>query len=251
MKKMAFFLGIFFFGFASLALTQPDPRDSVILESKSVLPGSGYPAFTMTIYITNKDSLKGFMLVYGERALEGDVRAVEHERCCQWQFVNCLTNTLRYRGVCLAFVCEPADAETVLALGYSAGSDPSTIEPPNAVRKAIWELRFDSAVGGPGAIEFDSARAWGGFVTSFTNIYGQELPVNFVKSVITVRPKGDFNLDGSLSGADVVELLNCVFDMGMPGGGAYPCDLNCDSKRSPADVILELMAVFMGHTFPC
>ncbi|MCI0406913.1 MAG: hypothetical protein L0Z48_07145 [candidate division Zixibacteria bacterium] len=42
---------------AGNALAQPDARDSVILESKTVAPGTGQPYTTVTVYITNKDSL--------------------------------------------------------------------------------------------------------------------------------------------------------------------------------------------------
>jgi hypothetical protein len=48
---------------------QADPRDSVILESKIVLPGAGDSAFTMKVYITNKDSLTFLTLALKESTL--------------------------------------------------------------------------------------------------------------------------------------------------------------------------------------
>jgi len=252
MKKLVLLFGFFFFGFASFALAQPDSRDSVILESKIVLPGAGDPAFTMKVYITNKDSLRAFFLVLKKNRIEGEADVFIPYTCCADRFVNYLTNTLLDRRVCIpeCYIGPFVNPDTLFMWGRWDYEQVSTLEPPNAVRKALWEIKFDSVYPPPGSVEYDSAQYFG-FVTSFVNIQGQQIPVNFVKSVITVRPKGDFNLDGSLSGADVVELLNCVFDMPMPAGGAYPCDLNCDGRRSPADVIWELYAVFMGQAFPC
>lgn len=228
-----------------------DPRDSVILESKIVLPGAGDPAFTMKVYITNKDSLTFLTLALKESTLtNGAYAQLSGPWCPPRNFMRFLTNTLNKTIDVCPFPYEGKSPDRFIISGGFDPFDLTTIEPPNATRKAIWEITFDSVFPDSGTFEIDSTHVQN-LPTTFTTTEPRELPVNFVKSVITVRPKGDFNLDGSLSGADVVELLNCVFDMGMPGGGAYPCDLNCDNKRSPADVILELMAVFMGRGFPC
>ncbi len=69
---------------------------------------------------------------------------------------------------------------------------------------------------------------------------------------ITQRFKlGDLNLDGQHSIADVVLLLNKVFQ-NLP----YPApeefgDMNCDSRFSPADLVLLLNTVFLWSPFFC
>ena len=62
--------------------------------------------------------------------------------------------------------------------------------------------------------------------------------------------KGDLNLDGSLSPADAVLFLSCVFS----GTGNCPLstiDSNCDGDVSSADAVIMLNAVFSGIPFPC
>lgn len=231
----------------------PDPRDSIILESKTVLPGVSRPAFTMKVYITNKDSLTDLVLALTKGRISGGADIFTPRTCCPYNYLNFLTNTLRYRGACIPECnTDPFEyTDTLASLVMWDLFDASTLEPPNAVRKALLEIKFDSVLSYPGIIEFDSARVLGTLVTSFSNVRSQVLPVNFVKSIITVMPKGDFNLDGSLSSADVVELLNSVFLMEMQPSGVYPFDLNCDGARSPADAVWELYAVFLGRPFPC
>ncbi len=75
--------------------------------------------------------------------------------------------------------------------------------------------------------------------------------VGRVKVVQAGAPgKGDMNANGSLSAADVVLLLNCVFSM---SGNCDLCfaDVNCSGGLSAADVVLELNVVFVGAAFPC
>lgn len=245
---------------ASVAVAQPDPRDSIILESKSVLPGGGRPAFTMRVYITNKDSLAYLTLALKEQTLSGNAYALLARPRNFSGVVNRLTNTLPYYPVC-SYGCFDYDGMSPDAFLLGSGFDPTlidppngdsvneSIEPPNAVRKAIWEIKFDSVLPGSGTIEFDTARVTSS--TGFTNTIPRDIPVNFEKSIITVMPKGDFNLDGALSATDVVEILSAVFSPEAPAAGAYPFDLNCDGQKSPADVIWELYAVFIGRQFPC
>ncbi|HXF48915.1 MAG TPA: alkaline phosphatase D family protein [Verrucomicrobiae bacterium] len=62
--------------------------------------------------------------------------------------------------------------------------------------------------------------------------------------------KGDLNLDGSFSPADVVAHLVCVFDDNT--GNCNPClsDLNCSGDLTPADTVLELFRVFSNERLP-
>lgn len=177
--------------------------------------------------------------------------------------VSPLTNTLRY-NVATSFSgynSNSPDGFTV-ATGFDpAAIDPpngdsvnETIEPPNAARKAVWELKFDTVWATAGTFELDSSNACCqpiGFVT----IEPLDVNVNFLKSTITVPspPKGDLNWDLALTTADVVLILNCVFcsDCPSPPAGTAACDLNCEGMLTPADVVLELYAVFLGRHFPC
>ena len=83
------------------------------------------------------------------------------------------------------------------------------------------------------------------------NMQGGKIDVNFVKAVLTVTGKGDMNLDGALTSADVVLLMNCVFAGIGPPSGVLSCDLNCDGLATSLDVVLLLNAVFWGDPFPC
>jgi len=56
---------------ATTVFAQPDPRDSVILESKTVAPGSGAAYATVKVWITNKDSLLFMSLPLIEKSTSG------------------------------------------------------------------------------------------------------------------------------------------------------------------------------------
>jgi hypothetical protein len=133
-------------------------------------------------------------------------------------------------------------------------ADPATIEPPNDIRKAIWELKFDTVWAAAGTFEIDSTTV-GSLYAAFVNTEPQTLTVNFLESFIDVppAPKGDLNWDLALTAADVVLELNCIFcsDCPPPSVGTSACDMNCDGMSSPADVVLELYAVFLFRPFPC
>jgi hypothetical protein len=55
-------LGYCLFAALSSSAQTPDPRDSVIIESKTVYPGNGPAAAYVKVYITNKDTLAGYTL---------------------------------------------------------------------------------------------------------------------------------------------------------------------------------------------
>lgn len=74
-------------------------------------------------------------------------------------------------------------------------------------------------------------------------VFGATLNPNFIK--------GDLNLDGKLSPADVAMELNAVF-LGRPFPAPFEsADGNCDTELTPADVALQINAVFLGEPFPC
>jgi len=253
--------GLIFVFWAAHAFAQPDPQDSIILESKTVAPGahpgtgSDTAAYVyLRVWITNKDSLTFLTLALIERSTSGGAyMTLARPRTLRY-IVSRLTTTLN-----MTLVTEPppipgrvynsVSPDSFLLAGGFDPLQPGTIEPPNSVRKALWDIKFDSVFSNAGTVEFDSGRVVQS--TSFTNTVPVDMPVNFVKSVVTVMPKGDLDLDGQLGAADVMLMLNCIFQTDPSSAAASPCDLNCDRQRSPADVVLELYAVFLGRPFPC
>jgi hypothetical protein len=80
---------------------------------------------------------------------------------------------------------------------------------------------------------------------------------NYIYDYITIKYsplpalKGDLNLDGVLTAADVVLMLNFTFN-----GDPFPAaptagDLNCDGKISPADFVIMLQIFFLSAPPPC
>ncbi|HXF49617.1 MAG TPA: putative Ig domain-containing protein [Verrucomicrobiae bacterium] len=67
---------------------------------------------------------------------------------------------------------------------------------------------------------------------------------------VSVR-KGDMNADGSLTPADLIHILNCIFLLTPPPVGFQGCDLNCSGSNTQSDAVLLLNAVFSGAAFPC
>ncbi|MCI0595867.1 MAG: hypothetical protein L0Z48_04915 [candidate division Zixibacteria bacterium] len=63
--------------------------------------------------------------------------------------------------------------------------------------------------------------------------------------------KGDLNLDSLLTPADVVLELNAVFLQQTFPSPFEAADVNCDSELTVADVVLHLNATFLGEPFPC
>ena len=248
--------------FSSAAFSQPpDPRDSIILESKTVAPGAHPGPSTDTaaylyvrVFITNKDSLVYMTLPILTTSTSGGAYTTLARPRSFLGVVQPLTNTLRYfPNTYFASYNSSSPDHFAVGAGYDP-ENPATIEPPNDSRKAVWELKFDTVWATAGTFELDSIY-YGFERIGFINTAIQDVKVSFVRSTITVPPppKGDLNWDLALTAADVVLILNCVFcsDCPSPPVGAGACDLNCDGLRTPADVVLELNAVFLSRPFPC
>jgi hypothetical protein len=62
---------------------------------------------------------------------------------------------------------------------------------------------------------------------------------------------GDLNLDGGLSPADVVLLLNCLFLSDTWDCPLYLTDTNCDGMATTADIVAMLNAAFLGEIISC
>jgi len=233
----------------------PDPRDSIILESKTVEPGHRGETDTsaylyVKVYITNKDSLAFMVLSLKEISTYSGAYGILGRPRNFLGVINPLTYSFRY-GVASNFSRYDGQSPDsfVVGAGYD-GTDPATIEPPNAVRKAVWEIKFDTVLNVAGRFVLDTATV--AYRTMFTNTVPLDMPVNFVKSVITVAVnKGDMNEDGRLSAADIVWTIWCVFNEMEPPAGVDACDLNCDGRLSGADVVWEIDAAINGRPFPC
>jgi hypothetical protein len=86
-----------------------------------------------------------------------------------------------------------------------------------------------------------SAKGFGG-ESNFATIKYSPLP----------QLKGDLNLDGVLTPADVVLILNCAFlGIAPPGVPPAACDLNCDGLLTGADVVILLNMAFLSTPPPC
>lgn len=162
MKRLV--LGFLLLAFTSAVLAQtPDPRDSIILESKTVAPGAHPPKVWDTtaylyirVWITNKDSLGFINLVLVQRSLSGGAR-VEFARGPGGVY-NRLTNTLTKTYECFGS-CYDSDSFWISGSRTSL----ATTEPPNLTRKPFWELKFDSVLNGPGITELDTGSLVSGF----------------------------------------------------------------------------------------
>ena len=214
MRKFAFILTIgclFIFCLFSSAIAIPDPRDSVIIESKTITPGVGSPAAVVGVYITNKDTLANVTLSLVERSISGGAyMALAWPR--NFDGVVTSLNTRLQNGVAkilngLHYNSTPPDT-FIVAMVYHPLDVPGTAEPPNLVRKRILEIKFDSVWSNCGIVELDSAlfrpTASHWIFTSFVGLAPADVMVNFVKGTITV-------CDEVVSAVDVGAILRKVF----------------------------------------
>ncbi len=176
---------------ASTAFAQPDPRDSVIIESKTASPGahpggaSDTAAYLyLRVWITNKDTLANFTLPVEIRSQTGGAFAVLGRPRNFNGTASRLTTTL---GSNLTFssLANGASPDTALWAGFSDPGDIGTAEPPNAIRKAFWELKFDSVSANTGWVRIDSAVIFDNRV-QFVNLGGQSAGVNFIRGIVAV-----------------------------------------------------------------
>ena len=188
----------------SWGMDAPDPRDSIILESKTVAPGlSGHPAFSLKVYITNKDTVAILTLALRESTITGTGYAVLDSMGNGgdpdgWALSDCVTflkktlngnpaeNFSDYDG-------KSPDRFLVAATFSPTSTNPfRQAEPTNVTRSAIWELKFMSTTKSPGVVQIDTTKL--SVATLFTVIRNggrdvRDVPVNFVKSLITIQPE--------------------------------------------------------------
>ncbi len=184
---------------AGAALAQVDPRDSVILESKTVDTSlTGAPAFFFNVYITNKDSLAYFTLSLRESTINGSAYALLNRTGGGLLTFNSIVtpldpNTLRWFTAANAPGYNDSSPDRFLVGGGFDPSDPATVEPPNAARKAIWQLKFrhsSSGIDSMGVIRFDSiTTTLATLFTSYANPPTDLVP-NFEPGLLTIVKTG-------------------------------------------------------------
>lgn len=229
------------FLFFSGAFAAPDPQDSIIIESKTIQPAVGAPAAVVRVYITNRDSIANLTVPLVQRSLTGGAYMTLARPRTFTGVIQPLTATLHAWTWFNGSKYNSVSPDTFLIAGMFDTS-PETIEPPNAARKAIWEIKFDTVWSNAGTMEFDSVKFFGNH-TVFVDPQAHEKLANFVKRIITVAsppPCGDVNGDGQLTTYDLVQALNCVFF----GVG------NCGRISTPSGLIRLLNAAFRESADP-
>lgn len=256
MKKAASTLVLCCFSF-TLALAQPHPRDSVIIESKTIAPGVGTtqaPAAFVRVYITNKDSIASLTLPLLTKSVTGGAyMTLSHPRTETGEGVaNFLTSTLSWARFFNGNRYNSSSPDTfLLAALFDIANPAATQEPPNLARKPFLDIKFDSVWANAGTVCIDSALTLNGVVrkdVSFVDRKGNAIKPNFVKGTITVQPEElpcaaarlDLKENNVLEMADVVLLMNCAF----LGKG------NCKGTYTAADVVALLNAIFSGIPLP-
>ncbi len=188
---------LIFLALAVPAFAQVNPEDTVFLETRAILCGqTGTPAGTpiterMRVDITNKDSLTFLTLSLRESTIAGTAYLLLNRTAggvLTWSsVVNPLTGTLRFfTGGNFPLYNNDSPDRFLVAAGFDPGDPDNTIEPPNAARKAIWEIKFRHSSGcdSAGQIRFDSIRTT--LSTLFTNTEPRDMVPNFVPGIITM-----------------------------------------------------------------
>jgi len=206
-KTGVLLLGFFFLTIGQLS-AQPDPRDSVILESKIVAPvagASGSGVVRMRVWITNKDSLTFVTLPLIETSVSGGAYMTLSGPLPRTfnRVVVSLTTTLQTQRILNAARYNSTSPDSFLVVGGFDPLDPETIEPPNSSRKALWDIKFDTVTSQAqvGFVQLDSGRVVQPL--TFTNTLPFDHSVNFVKSVFQVGVAFQLDLIAPPDGAVV------------------------------------------------
>ncbi len=177
-----------------LAWAQPDPGDSIILESKTVAPGQHPGLATDTaayvyqrVYITNVDTLTALVTAIIEETQTNGAFAIVGRPRNAAGSISKLTATLAGSFVAALAKVNSTSPDSFLFAGLFDPLDDATKEPPNATRKAFWEIHYDSvtATSLPGT----ALMRLNGVVqqpTGMTNTEPRDKPVNQVNGLLTV-----------------------------------------------------------------
>jgi hypothetical protein len=182
--------------------TTPDPADSVILESKIVAPTAGACAsagLRIKIYITNQDSLGNITLPLTTLSTAGGTYGIlsRSAGCARTTVPHVFdflypagpgpTNRLQSRSPNYAQYHSNSPDSFLLAFTLSNPADDNEKMPSNAARALLGEIKFDSVTIPCGQFILDSTRILDNTL-QFVRLDGQQLPVNFVRSHVTVPP---------------------------------------------------------------
>jgi hypothetical protein len=191
MRKTGFFLLAILSWTIGQLSAQPDPQDSVILESKIVAPvagASGSGVVRMRVWITNKDSLTFVTLPLIETSVSGGAYMTLSGPLPRNfnRVVVPLTTTLQTQRIFNGARYNSSSPDSFLIAGGFDPLDPATIEPPNVSRKALWDIKFDTVISQAqvGFVQFDSGRVAQSL--TFTNTLPSDHTPNFVKSIFQV-----------------------------------------------------------------
>ncbi|HXF48907.1 MAG TPA: SBBP repeat-containing protein [Verrucomicrobiae bacterium] len=118
----------------------------------------------------------------------------------------------------------------------------------------LWEKRYNSSLNSVDEAWAISIDRSGNIVVTGRSI-GSSTPYDYDFATIKYSPlpilKGDLNLDGVMTLADVVLMLNFTFN-GTPFPAAPAAgDLNCNGTISPTDVVILLQIFFLSVSPPC
>lgn len=170
--------------------SQIDPRDSVILESKSVVPSTNPPdaQVLMGVWITNKDTLSEFQLPLEETSLSGGAYGILAYPRTFSGLVNPQTTTLQWATSVTTNQFDGVSPDRFRIIGDYNAADLTTAEPPNSSRKLFWQLKFDTVkISSPsGQTQFDSVRNNPSDRIEFRNLAGVRHRVNFINSIFTI-----------------------------------------------------------------
>lgn len=213
-----FATGLLLFAASTAFAQAPDPRDSVILESKFLMPGADAGSSSDTsaylyvrVWITNKDTLANFTLPVEIRSISnGGFAVLGYPRNFNGT-VSRWTSTLG-NNLTFSSFANSASPDSALWAGFWDPNDTTTAEPPNATRKVFWELKFDTAktLSNPGEVQIDSAVVFDNRV-GFVDISGSSIRINFLKSMLTISFEGCQVINCGAAGGNVLYGRNYSF----------------------------------------
>jgi hypothetical protein len=195
------------------AAAQPNPADSVIIESKTVAPfdsACSRAGLLVRVFITNKDTLSNITLPFESRTLTSAAYAtLSRGAACSgtrtsaqvfpFLYPPALSGTQRLGtrvANFLGYHSNPPDS--FMFTGTFDPTDPDTWMPRNPTRAALIDIKFDTAKVTPltnGQFEIDSVRIPPANTIQFVDPNGATIRVNFVKSLVTVQGLGVKDID--------------------------------------------------------
>jgi hypothetical protein len=197
----ALLAGFVFTFWAGALVAQPDPLDSIILESKAAVAAGAYPgsgtdtsAFLyQKVYITNKDTITSLTVSLSFTTTSGSAYATLGVPRNFNGTIRRLASTLTGSSIFFGARYHSNSPDSALWAGVYDPLDPFTLEEPNLARKAFWEIKYDSVQNFLGDMEVDSVRTTQS--VGFTNTVPVDIPVNFMKGIITVTTVGIRDVD--------------------------------------------------------